>query len=294
MHSSLSAEHTRSRPLLGTFVTIRAAGADAMVLSHGLDAAFAAVARIHARMSFHDRRSELSIVNRQAHRHPVCVSASLFAVLSLARGVHKASDGIFDIAIGNELMRWNYLPRVHPIGAGGRLDAMELMPDRTVRFRAPLVIDLGGIAKGYAVDRAVDALRGAGVPRGVVNAGGDLRVFGDQSEIVHVRHPQAPALCVPVAELRDAAMATSAPYFSKRRFRGREVTPIVDPTAPGACMAARSVSVLAPTCVIADALTKVVALRGESSFPVLKQFDASALILNIDGAVTIGGTARGA
>jgi len=119
-----------------------------------------------------------------------------------------------------------------------------------------------------------------------------LRVFGDQSEIVHVRHPQAPGVCIPIAELRDNAIATSAPYFSKRRHRGRDVTPIVDPIARDACTASRSVSVLAATCVVADALTKVVTLRGERSLPVLERFDASALILNADGAaVMLGRTA---
>jgi thiamine biosynthesis lipoprotein len=292
MPSSSNAEQTRSRPLLGTFVTIRAAGAHVDVLSNGIDAAFAAIARIHASMSFHDTHSELTAVNRDAHRHPVRVSADLFAVLSLARHVYEASEGVFDVAVGGELVRWKYLPRLRRTRANGRLDAMELSRDRSVRFRTPLLIDLGGIAKGYAVDRAIDALRNAGVTRGVVNAGGDLRIFGEQAEIVHVRHPQAPGVYLPIAELRDAAVATSAPYFSRRTFRGRDVTPIVDPAACAACTTSRSVSVLASTCVIADALTKVVALRGHRALPVLKQFGASALMLNADGAVTIGGVAH--
>jgi len=273
-------------------VTIRAAGAELDVLSRGIDAAFAAIARVQASMSFHDAASELSLVNRDAHRHVVPVSEDLFTVLSLARRIHEASDGVFDVAIAPELVRWKYLPRHGSVSGRGTLEDLELGPARGVRFKTPLLIDLGGIAKGYAVDRAVDALRAAGVPHGVVNAGGDLRVFGDQSEIVHVRHPQAPGVCIPIAELRDNAIATSAPYFSKRRHRGRDVTPIVDPIARDACTASRSVSVLAATCVVADALTKVVTLRGERSLPVLERFDASALILNADGAaVMLGRTA---
>ena len=294
MLSSSNTEQTRSQPLLGTFVTIRAAAAGGDVLSRGIDVAFAAIARIQGSMSFHDPSSELSIVNREAHNRCVRVSEDLFAVLSLARRLHDASDGAFDVAVAPELVRWKYLPRHGRMSGGGTLANLELGSDRTVRFTAPLLIDLGGIAKGYAVDRAVDALRVAGIPRGVVNAGGDLRVFGDESEPVHVRHPQAPGMCVPIAELRNAAIATSAPYFSKRRVHGHDVTPIVDPAARTACTSSRSVSVIAPSCVIADALTKVVALRGERSVPVLDRFDASALILNADGAVAIGGTTRAA
>ena len=294
MPSPSSTEQTRSRPLLGTFVTIRAAGADAAGLSRGIEAAFAAIARTQGSMSFHDPDSELSLLNREAHARGVTVSEDLFTVLSLARRIHHASDGAFDVAIAPELVRWKYLPRHDRMSGGGTLENLELGPDRTVRFTAPLLIDLGGIAKGYAVDRAVDALRDAGMSRCVVNAGGDLRVVGDQAELVHVRHPQAPGMCVPIAELRDAAIATSAPYFSKRRIRGRDVTPIVDPASRSACTAARSVSVIAPTCVIADALTKVVALRGERAVSVLDRFDASALILNDADAVAIGGSTRAA
>ena len=294
MLSPSSTEQTRSRPLLGTFVTIRAAAADAAAASRGIEAGFAAIARTQASMSFHDPNSELSVLNREAHNRRVPVSEDLFAVLSLARRIHDASDGAFDVAIAPELVRWKYLPRHGRMSGGGTFENVELDPSRTVRFAVPLLIDLGGIAKGYAVDRAVDALRDAGIRRGVVNAGGDLRVFGDQSEPVHVRHPQAPGTCVRIAELRDGSIATSAPYFSKRRVRGREVTPIVDPAARAACTSSRSVSVIAPTCVIADALTKVVALRGVRSVPVLDRFDASALILNADGAVAIGGSTRAA
>ena len=294
MLPSSSTEQTRSRPLLGTFVTIRGAAADAGALSRGIEMAFAAIASVQASMSFHDPDSELSVVNRDAHNRCVPVSEDLFAVLSLARRIHDASDGAFDVAIAPELVQWKYLPRHGRISGGGTLAHLELRPGRSVRFTAPLMIDLGGIAKGYAVDRAVDALRDAGIPRGVVNAGGDLRVFGDQSELVHVRHPQAPGKFVPIAELRDTAIATSAPYFARRRVHGREVTPIVDPAARAACTSSQSVSVMAPTCVIADALTKVVALRGERSVRVLDRFDASALILNTDGAVAIGGSTRAA
>jgi FAD:protein FMN transferase len=289
MHSCSSAELVRSRPLLGTFVSVRAADADREQLSRGIDAAFAEIARIQTLMSFHDPASELSMVNREAHLRAIAVSPDLLSVLSLARELFEATNGAFDAAVAPHLVRWNYLPRHQRTTRGGTLGAMELQPQGCVRFARPLLLDLGGIAKGYAVDRAVEALRVAGVSRGVVNAGGDLRVFGDRAELVHVRHPKAPGRCIPIAELRDAAVATSASYFARRRFRRREVTPIVDPTSGAACTTTRSVSVIAPTCAAADALTKVVALRGDDAFPVLTRFDASTLILESNGSVLTGG-----
>lgn len=294
MRSSSSTEIVRSRPLLGTFVTVRAAGVDRDAVTQGIDAAFGEMARIQTLMSFHDPASELSRLNRDAHRHAVAVSADLFNVLSLARELYEVTGGTFDVAVAPQLVRWNYLPRHHRHTRGGTLSAMTLQPNRVVRFAQPLLLDLGGIAKGYAVDCAVQALQTAGIPRGVVNAGGDLRVFGADPEVVHVRHPETPGLCVPLAELCDAAIATSASYFERRRFRGRQVTPIVDPSTGGACTTRRSVSVIAASCVIADALTKVVALRGRRAFPVLERFGASTLILDSNGSVLTGGASRAA
>lgn len=289
MHSSSGTEIVRARPLLGTFVSVRAASADRMAVSRGIDAAFAEIARIQALMSFHDAESELSTVNREAHGRPVDISPDLYAVLSLARELFDATNGAFDVAVAPQLVQWGYLPRHDGIAARGASNAMQLLPGRRVRFSAPLLLDLGGIAKGYAVDRAVDALRRCGISRAVVNAGGDLRVFGDEAELVHVRCPDAPGMCVPIAQLRNAALATSASYFARRRLKGQDVTPIVNPASGAACTTTRSVSVIAPTCALADALTKVVLLHGQDAFPVLERFGASTLILDANGDRVTGG-----
>jgi FAD:protein FMN transferase len=285
MRSPSRGDVVRARPLLGTFVRIRAGGAASPVLERAVAAAYREIERIQSAMSFHDPASELSLVNRDAARRQVRITRDLFAVLTLARDLFEATDGVFDISVAPHLVRWGYLPRTLSSRHTGTLAAMELLPRRGVRFHMPLLIDLGGIAKGYAVDRAVAVLQGAGAGHGVVNAGGDLRVFGPQSELVHVRHPAAPGSCVPLAKLRDAALATSALYFSRRRHRGRIVSPIIDPARRAPCTTSRSVSVVAPTCAVADALTKVVALRDADAFRVLTSWHASALILDANGEV---------
>lgn len=294
MPSPSPAELIRSQPLLGTFVTVRAAGRPRPTLSRAITSAFREIGQIHASMSFHDPASELSALNRDAYRTAVTVSDDLFAVLSLARTLFEATGGTFDVSVAPELVRWKYLPRHDRTVRRGTLASLELGPGRSVRFTEPLLLDLGGIAKGYAVDLAVAALQHARIPAGVVNAGGDLRVFGPDAELVHVRHPRSPGTLVPIAELRDAAIATSAPYFSRRRVAGHDVTPIVDPKRRAACADARSVSVIAPACALADALTKVVALQGSSASAALARFQASALILEADGTIVTVGTADAA
>ena len=89
-----------------------------------------------------------------------------------------------------------------------------------VRFRRPLLIDFGGIAKGFAVDRAVEILKRKRVMAGIVNAGGDLRVFGSASQLVHLRHPKQPNRAAGAVRLRERAIATSGIYFARTKNRG--------------------------------------------------------------------------
>ncbi|MEI7037778.1 FAD:protein FMN transferase [Fulvimonas yonginensis] len=246
----------RARPLLGTFVEIRAR-ADQAVLTH----AFEAVAQAHALMSYQDTASELSRLNSEAWRRPVPVHPWTWRVLAAARWLHVHSAGAFDCTV--------------PDGPDAGMDAVELLPGRTVRFRRRVRLDLSGIAKGFAVDRAIDRLRRAG-SQGLVNAGGDLRVFGPSAEPILVRDPDQPQRLRPLGTLADGALATSAPYFSEQDGRWA----VRDPRDGGSPSRYRSVSVLAPTCLRADALTKVVWVRGaEAAGPLLARLRAEAIVL---------------
>jgi len=85
--------------------------------------------------------------------------------------------------------------------------------------------------------------------------------------------------------MRDAAVATSATYFSRRRVRGRFVSPIVHPSRRVPCRRTSTASVVAPTCIVADALTKIVLLAGEAGFPLVRRFSASAIIITRQGRI---------
>ena len=168
----------------------------------------------------------------------VLVAVGLFAVaevLHAARWLHDATDGVFDVSLGSGARGW-------------RCDG-----ERLERLAPVATLDLGGIAKGYAVDVAVEALRRHGCESGWVNAGGDLRVFGDARVPVMLRD-EAHGGVRPFATVADAALASS--HFgpqSRSRAWG------LDRGARACC-----VSVAAPRCVWADALTKVVAVSGDA------------------------------
>ena len=274
-------EVRRAQPWLGTIVEIAAAGAPARVLDCGVRAAFAAVAEVHRLLSFHDPASELSRLNCEAAARAIVVHPWTWRVLRLADRVAKKSAGVFDPTIAPRLTALDFLP--HPDAPAAtpraRWSDVHLGPGRRVRFACPLWLDLGGIAKGFAVDRAVEALRDAGVPEGLVNAGGDLRAYGPRAWPVHLRAPDAPGRSAVVLDLRDASLATSALYFSKKERARRILTPLLHGRTRRCCTAARSVTVLARNCATADALTKVVFASASKAAAILAAFHARALVL---------------
>ena len=236
----------RCRPLLGTFVEIEAEGLLEDRLHEAIERAFGAVAQTHRLMSFHDSESDLSRLNASAGE-TVEVDPWTYEVLEAAGEFHHLSGGAFDPTVG-----------------GGGWDGVELLEGHCVRLkRAGLRLDLGGIAKGFAVDRAVEALRESGAEAGIVNAGGDLRVFGECAWPVAISDPRA-AMGDPLETvfLRDAALATSGPYFGERSLPS-----------------AHSVTVRAPCALWADALTKIVLALKEEAFPLLRRRDAACFMV---------------
>ena len=278
MSSSSSADVRRCRPLLGTFVEVAVTHASARQAHRAADAAFDEVAVVQRRMSFHDPDSDVSRVNREALDHAVTVHPATFEVLRWARTIAEASGGCFDVTVASELVRRGMLPRRwsrhEPSRDGSRRD-VELLDDGRVRFHRPVWIDLGGIAKGYAVDRAIERLGALGATRGCVNAGGDLRLMGSAIERVRLR-PSASGHPTAVVELGNRSLASSSGGVGKRhdreRFPGVHVHGAYRrPTGCGtfAC-------VIADRCVLADALTKVVLGTRSRGAAILRKYGATA------------------
>lgn len=275
----------RAQPWLGTLVDISADGpVDAIT------AAFAEVALVHGLMSFHDPASDVSRFNRAEAGSLLAVHPHTWHVLTLAQQLRAASGGIFNIACAPRLVAWGCLPR-DPTQATPayqpELDVLRCEPKYFVRKCAPGWIDLGGIAKGYAVDLAIGALARHGVQNACVNAGGDLRTLGERNWPVAVRDPAAPGRAGMTLSLCNEALATSASYFSARTFDNRtdesvdsgEISALVDGRDGAPQIRTRSVSVRAPLCVAADALTKIVLASGDPLHAALAGWQASAFII---------------
>jgi thiamine biosynthesis lipoprotein len=216
----------RARPLLGTLVEIGVLQSTAKVdLDAAITVAFDRIAAVQAHLSRFDPGSEIARFNAAAAGAAIEIGADAQRVLAAARALCDASDAVFDVTLGSGIDGW-------------RCDGALLRKlSRRVR------IDLGGIGKGYAVDAAVEALARAGVASGWVNAGGDLRAFGAATVPIDLRDEDAGGVRR-FARLGDGAFATSRYVASDGR--------------------SRHVSVAAPLCLWADALTKLVVASGDA------------------------------
>jgi thiamine biosynthesis lipoprotein len=244
---------TRARPLLGTVVAVRADGGEPALRS-----AFAAIERVQALMNFHAAEGDVARINRARSKVTVAVHPWTFRVLRKAKEVSKYTCGAFDVTA--------------PGSAACHAD-IELLDGYRVRLRRCMRIDLGGIAKGFAVDMAVQALRRNGARHGSVNAGGDLRRFGRWDNPLRVRIPDAPWRSVVLPSLAHEAIATSGSYFGGGVNRG---------CTGGRVRLTHSVTVCAANCMTADALTKAVALLGPLT-SLLERFSANAFAIGPDG-----------
>jgi thiamine biosynthesis lipoprotein len=274
----------RAQPWLGTFVSIRVSGLDDSEAHRAIDEAFSEIALVHRLMSFHDSNSDASRLNCGPAGKPVAVHPYTVAVLQKAQMFSSCLEGCFDISIGSELVDWQLLPTPSTTTrpAGGSWRDIEILPDGHVVFHRPLWIDFGGIAKGYAVDRATDCLRRWGAAQSVVNAGGDIRVQGQCVEPIRLA-VESSVDTMPVLELTDGSVASSSGHRQRRWHKGRLCGPHVDGARRSPAATDRFVCVLADECVLADALTKIVMARGRDSVELLRRFAASAHVYDPTG-----------
>ena len=239
----------RAKPLLGTIVSIRAEFEDGDRGEAAVRAAFAEIAELHQLMSFHSPESDLSRIARGAAAGPVRVDPRTAEVLAFALALSEESAGVFDPVAAARAA----------VDGGARWSDVEL-DGETVSLRRQAWIDLGGVAKGYAVDRAVAQLSAGGARQAIVNAGGDLRASGPEPEAVQLRAPGPDEALI---ELQDAALASSGWAM------GGVDTIHLDAACRRMVQAQCFAAVIAEDCMTADALTKVVLARGEAAGPLL-------------------------
>jgi len=268
----------RARPLLGTYVEIGLRSGNAAVF----EAAFGRIAHVQERMSAHSAESDLAKIAHAAHRGWVAVDAATAEVIRLSLQWAEASNGAFDpVRAGVEL--------VH---AGRRPWFMNELPDRAatwrdlktdgllVRAARPLALDLGGVAKGYAVDLAAEVIAADG-GSGVVNAGGDLRFIGDEIRTAFVKKPDVQGELFELREIPYPALATTGNYIFSEDGGNLD---LIDSSGRERVSSGISITVLGASCMLADALTKVVLnLPNDRAGVLLEIYDCSALILESGG-----------
>ena len=260
----------RNVVVMGTIAEFAVAHRDPAQAHAGIEAAIAALRDVDARMSRFLPSSDVGRANLGAAAGPVAVSASTMTVLKESLGWAADSNGIFDPCLGRAIRLWDVAHRREPPPAAAMsplanrrlyrfMDIGHRGGEAVVRFGAEEVqIDLGGVAKGYGVDRAVEALRQHGIEHALVGAGGDLYALGrsPSGEAWHVgiQSPEDPASLAASVRLEDAAIATSGDYQQFFVYRHQRYHHLLDP-ATGAPRRTdqRSVSVVAGTCMAADA-----------------------------------------
>ena len=265
----------RCKPLLGTFVEITTEdGGDVL---HAIEMAFRAIEQVQSLMGFHDPDSELSQINARSHLEPIRIHPWTTEVLAIAKEIHLQSQGIFNCGIGHRLVEAGLLPRHVNLDAQlfGGIEDLEFIEANCVRSKLPLCLDLGGLAKGYAVDKAVEVLVDHGIHTGSVNAGGDMRFFGDRVQGIQIRNPSTPHELIRIGGMKAGSIATSSLYFARRDAETKSF--MVNPINQEHIEFLESCSVVASECVYADALTKVVSISGNAQHPCLNYFSAQAI-----------------
>lgn len=265
----------RAQSWLGTFVEIRAeaAGRSRWLVAAALDAAFAEIGAIHRLMSRQERGTDAVKLACAAVGDVVSLDARTAQVLRLALALQEESAGKFCIEAA-----------AVRTGSNGVEPAWEFVATDVIRIRRRASADLDGIAKGYAVDRAIEVLRIRGVDA-IVNAGGDLRSSVASAGPLLVRCPWITAGLVEVGRMGVGAFATSQSSACPETLLEPAGSGVADRRHRATPLPALTVSVAAPTCAVADALTKVVAMDPQGAGAILARHDASAWVLQeFDGA----------
>jgi thiamine biosynthesis lipoprotein len=287
------------RPIMGTRITVELQLDDATKAGQCKEAVFEEMHRIDELMSPYKEGSQLARINREAARLPVKISPELYSLIERAQTISELSGGAFDITFASVGYLYDYREHIRPSDEEieSHLNAIDyrhirLDPkDHSIRFVSPGVrIDLGGIAKGYAVDNGIRILQGCGVKNGLVSAGGDSRIIGDKGGrpwMMGIQDPRKKPGVAVVLPLSDTAISTSGDYERYFIEDGRRYHHIISPSTGKAVSDTISASVIGPDATSTDALSTTVfvlgAAKGLKLIETLPGFDA--IIIDSKGAM---------
>ena len=294
-----AAWHDRTEAIMGTRIAVELWHDDPTKGEAAIDAVMAEMHRIDALMSHYKPDSQLSLINARAAEQPVEVDPELFGLIARALQFSELTEGAFDISYASVGYLYNYRRHVKPSEAeinaalpGVNWQNITLDAKRhSVRFERPgMRIDLGGIGKGYAVDRGIEILQSRGVRHAVVTAGGDTRIIGDRFGrpwLVAIRHPDDKSKIVTRIPLVDTAMSTSGDYERYFDEGGVRYHHIIDPHTGHSASLVRSATILGPTATQTDGLSKTAFVLGpEKALDILSRVPGiDAVLVCNDGRV---------
>jgi thiamine biosynthesis lipoprotein len=266
--------HSDARPKMGTEVSVYFWHGDAARAKTIIDEIFAEVDRINALMSTYVESSRISDINRRAADEPVFAGQELFELIRRSLDISVLTHGAFDITYDSVGQHYDFRERRRPDDATTEterklIDFRYVILDQgrgTVHFAQRGVrINLGGIAKGYVVERGVDILRRHGVEYGVVTAGGDSRLLGDRRGrpwMIGIRDPREEGKVAISVPLEDEAISTSGDYERYFDEDGVRYHHIIRPSSGLPVEGVHSATVFGPDAVITDALSTSVFVMG--------------------------------
>ena len=287
---------------MGTLVSISTWDKSYPQHERAVNHAFAEIARVEQQMSQHQPTSEVSKINRVSRETRTPVSVELATLLRQGLMVWQHSNGAFAMDLQPLTNLWGFSSDTKPSQPPSekalanwlqnypKTGGIELQGDVQNGFQLRLKnsgtgLDLGGIAKGYAIDRAIEILRREGINNGMVDAGGDLRIIGDKGGSpwrIGLQHPHHSDRVIAVAKLSgDIAMVTSGDYERFFFHEENRYHHLLDPrTAKPSRSGLSSVSVQAKSAALADALSTAIFILGEDAgLALLQQFPDSAVLL---------------
>jgi FAD:protein FMN transferase len=289
----------RTEAIMGTRCYVQLWADDPAKGNEAIDAVMAELRRIDNLMSHYKPESQLSQINARANQEPVQVDKELFDLIKLSTHYSQITEGAFDITYASVGYLYDYPHHIHPTEEQIRqalpaVNWRNLLLDEqhhTVRFGHPgMRIDLGGIGKGYAVDRGVAILQARGIQHAVVTAGGDSRIIGDHMGrpwLVAIRHPDNPKKVVTRIPLSDTAMSTSGDYERYFDEDGVRYHHIIDPRTGHSASKVRSATILAPTATQTDGMSKTAFVLGpEKALEIINRMpEYDAVFVCPDGRV---------
>lgn len=298
----------RTQMQMGTLVSITAVALDDSTAQAATTAGFREIKRLEQLLSTWIPTSELSMVNQAAGRKAVSVSRETLEVVQRSLDMARLTEGGFNIAVGPAVEAWSVTELQH-IPSPAELQALKPLVDwttvqvreneRTIFLpREGMRIDVGGIGKGYAADRAVEELKKAGALGGVVALAGDIKTFGNLPDRrgfpVGIRHPRQEGALVAIIDLQNEAISTAGDYERYFEEGGIRYHHILDPVSLEPARKCQSVTIVASEGVVADGLDTGIFVMGPvRGMELVERLpDVEAVIIDDDGRMTVSSALR--